>query len=55
VRDGERLEGRLVDAAELLGLVEKRLEIKFSKIRQLGSTPSLVWSLIRPRSHPDRA
>jgi hypothetical protein len=40
VRKGERLEGRLVDAAEFLGLVEKRLEIKFSKIRQLGSTPS---------------
>jgi hypothetical protein len=42
VRDRERLEGRLVDGAELLGLVEKRLEIKFSKVRQLGSTPSIL-------------
>jgi hypothetical protein len=44
VRDRERLENRLVDGAELLGLVEKRLQIKFSKVRQLGSSPFVsVW------------
>jgi hypothetical protein len=34
VRDGECLQGRLVDEAELLGFVDKRLEIKFSKVGQ---------------------
>jgi len=42
VRDGERLQGRLLDGAEILGLVEKRLQIKFSKVRQLCSAPLLV-------------
>ena len=44
VRNGERLEDRLLDGAELLGLVEKRLQIKFSNVRQLGSSPFVsVW------------
>jgi hypothetical protein len=42
VRHGERLEGRLLDGAEILGLMEKRLQIKFSKVRQLCSAPLLV-------------
>jgi hypothetical protein len=37
IRDRERLQGRLVDGAELLGLVDERLEIKFSKVSQGGS------------------
>jgi hypothetical protein len=42
VRHGERLEGRLLDGAEVLGLMEKRLQIKFSKVRQRCSAPLLV-------------
>jgi hypothetical protein len=42
VRNGKRFQGRLLDGAEILGLMEKRLQIKFSKVRQLRSAPLLV-------------
>ena len=36
--------------------MEERLQVKFSKVRQFGSTPFLLsLGLVRKRSNPDRA
>jgi hypothetical protein len=54
MRDRERLEGRLVDGADLFGLVDEGLEIKFSKVSQGGSLLSNHSLPGRSRlPHPD--
>jgi hypothetical protein len=49
---GERLEQRLVDDAELLGLVREGMEFTFSNVRQFWSLPSMSAARGHPYSVP---